>query len=193
MIDTGEAFTGLEAAIVLIAFVVIASVFSYTLLGSGFLADEMTRETVQEGVFRASGALILSGDIYGISATGLDPPCYDFLHVPLRVPSGGAPVDFSRVSIRLLCRQNRQELVRHNPLLSTAPSWGKWSIRDTSGGDGDSILEPGEQFVINISPMSLVGLQQNKQFTLEIKPSGMAPLRIVRTVPSKVTPVGVLL
>ena len=31
-----DAFTGLEAAIVLIAFVVVAAVFSYVVLGAGF-------------------------------------------------------------------------------------------------------------------------------------------------------------
>ena len=35
--NTEEGFTGLEAAIVLIAFVVVAAVFSYVVLGAGFL------------------------------------------------------------------------------------------------------------------------------------------------------------
>ena len=35
-----EAFTGLEAAIVLIAFIVVAAVFSYVVLGAGFLLPD---------------------------------------------------------------------------------------------------------------------------------------------------------
>ncbi|MFA7073172.1 MAG: archaellin/type IV pilin N-terminal domain-containing protein, partial [Methanoculleus sp.] len=34
--DAEAGFTGLEAAIVLIAFVVVASIFSYTVLAAGF-------------------------------------------------------------------------------------------------------------------------------------------------------------
>jgi flagellin FlaB len=35
-----EGFTGLEAAIVLIAFVVVAAVFSYVVLGAGFFTTQ---------------------------------------------------------------------------------------------------------------------------------------------------------
>ena len=35
-----EGFTGLEAAIVLIAFIVVASVFSYVVLGAGFFTTQ---------------------------------------------------------------------------------------------------------------------------------------------------------
>ncbi|MHC1629400.1 MAG: archaellin/type IV pilin N-terminal domain-containing protein, partial [Methanoculleaceae archaeon] len=35
-----RAFTGLEAAIVLIAFIVVAAVFSYVVLGAGFFTTQ---------------------------------------------------------------------------------------------------------------------------------------------------------
>ena len=38
--ENEDAFTGLEAAIVLIAFVVVASVFSYVVLGAGFFTTQ---------------------------------------------------------------------------------------------------------------------------------------------------------
>ncbi|MEA3282061.1 MAG: archaellin/type IV pilin N-terminal domain-containing protein, partial [Euryarchaeota archaeon] len=39
-----RAFTGLEAAIVLTAFVVVAAVFSYVVLGAGFFTSEKSKE-----------------------------------------------------------------------------------------------------------------------------------------------------
>ena len=39
-----NAFIGLEAAIVLIAFVVVAAVFSYVMLGAGFFATHKSQE-----------------------------------------------------------------------------------------------------------------------------------------------------
>ena len=45
-----EGFTGLEAAIVLIAFVVVAAVFSYVVLGAGFFTTQKAQQTVHTGV-----------------------------------------------------------------------------------------------------------------------------------------------
>nr|AAB32838.1 flagillin {N-terminal} [Methanospirillum hungatei, GP1, flagellar filaments, Peptide Partial, 46 aa] [Methanospirillum hungatei] len=43
-------FSGLEAAIVLIAFVVVAAVFSYVMLGAGFFATQKSQEVTYSGV-----------------------------------------------------------------------------------------------------------------------------------------------
>jgi len=53
-------FTGLEAAIVLIAFVVVASVFSYVMLGAGFFTTQKSQEVVHTGVTQASSSLALN-------------------------------------------------------------------------------------------------------------------------------------
>lgn len=44
IISKEDGFTGLEAAIVLIAFVVVAAVFSYVVLGAGFLPHRNHRK-----------------------------------------------------------------------------------------------------------------------------------------------------
>ena len=66
--DSG--FTGLEAAIVLIAFVVVAAVFSYVVLGAGFFTTQKSQETVYKGVEQASTNIQMIGNVYGISSTG---------------------------------------------------------------------------------------------------------------------------
>ncbi|MFA5222458.1 MAG: archaellin/type IV pilin N-terminal domain-containing protein, partial [Methanoregula sp.] len=58
-----EGFTGLEAAIVLIAFVVVAAVFSYVVLGAGFFTTQKAQETVHTGVAQATSAVELSGPV----------------------------------------------------------------------------------------------------------------------------------
>ena len=40
MKDAGEAFTGLEAEVVFVAFVIVAAVFMYIVLGSGFFTTQ---------------------------------------------------------------------------------------------------------------------------------------------------------
>ncbi|MBM3133089.1 MAG: flagellin, partial [Chloroflexi bacterium] len=42
--------TGLETAIIVIAFVVVAAVFAYTILSSGLFSSQKAEETVHSGV-----------------------------------------------------------------------------------------------------------------------------------------------
>ncbi len=58
-----DAFTGLEAAIVLIAFVVVAAVFSYVVLGAGFFTTQKSQEVVHTGVSQASSNVEVSGPV----------------------------------------------------------------------------------------------------------------------------------
>jgi flagellin-like protein len=46
--NTSDAFTGLEAAIVLIAFVVVAAVFSYVVLSTGFSQPRRHRKQLKK-------------------------------------------------------------------------------------------------------------------------------------------------
>ena len=70
--NNDNAFTGLEAAIVLIAFVVVAAVFSYVVLGAGFFTTQKSQEVVHTGVQQASSTLEIVGNVYGTAATPAD-------------------------------------------------------------------------------------------------------------------------
>ena len=62
-----QGFTGLEAAIVLIAFVVVAAVFSYVVLGAGFFTTQKAQETVYKGLEQSTSNIQLIGNVYGLS------------------------------------------------------------------------------------------------------------------------------
>ncbi|MCI0781486.1 MAG: hypothetical protein J4N89_10435, partial [Chloroflexi bacterium] len=55
--------TGLETAIVLIAFVVVASVFAFAVLSTGLLSAEKSKETVLGGLAETSSTIAIRGDI----------------------------------------------------------------------------------------------------------------------------------
>ena len=59
-----EAFTGLEAAIVLIAFVVVAAVFSYVVLGAGFFTTQKSQEVVHTGGNRQARLWKVVGNVW---------------------------------------------------------------------------------------------------------------------------------
>ena len=65
MIKDKRAFTGLEAAIVLTAFVVVAAVFSYVVLNAGFFTTQKSKEVVHTGVEQATSSAELAGDVIG--------------------------------------------------------------------------------------------------------------------------------
>ena len=58
-------FTGLEAAIVLTAFVVVAAVFSYVVLNAGFFTTQTSKEVIHTGVEQATSSAELAGNVYG--------------------------------------------------------------------------------------------------------------------------------
>ena len=55
--------TGLETAIIMIAFVVVASVFAFTVLSSGIFAAERGKETIHAGLKGARSSLEIKGSV----------------------------------------------------------------------------------------------------------------------------------
>jgi len=58
-----KGMVGLEAAIVLIAFVIIAAAFAFMVINQGLFATERGKTTIQEGIKQASTPLTLDGTI----------------------------------------------------------------------------------------------------------------------------------
>ena len=183
------AFTGLEAAIVLIAFVVVAAVFSYVVLGAGFFTTQKSQEVVHTGVQQASSTLEIVGNVYGTSPTGA---AIDTLNFSCALAPGGTPVDFDKLVITY-SNSSVLETLTHVGIGTpfTAPSLGQWSIATVQNPvTNDDVLERGEQFDIMAKPS--LGIMKNDQFTLEIKPAIGAALSIARTAPASIQKVNVL-
>ncbi len=66
--------TGLETAIILIAFVVVASVFAFTVLSTGIFSAEKGKEVALGGLRQASGTIELKGSVIanGVADSELD-------------------------------------------------------------------------------------------------------------------------
>ena len=61
--------TGLETAIILIAFVVVASVFAFTVLSTGIFSAERGKETLFAGLKEAQGSLGMQGAVVANGVT----------------------------------------------------------------------------------------------------------------------------
>ena len=64
-----QGITGLETAIVLIAFVVVSSVFAFAALSTGLFSSDKSKETIQAGLAEAQGTLEVRGGIRATSTS----------------------------------------------------------------------------------------------------------------------------
>lgn len=55
--------TGMETAIILIAFVVVASVFAFAVLSTGLFTSDKSKETIQAGLSRSRNSLEIKGNV----------------------------------------------------------------------------------------------------------------------------------
>ena len=95
-----KAISGLETAIVLIAFVIIASAFAYAVMNMGFLATQKSQQVVLGGLAAASAALVLDGPVYGYSAQCTSTSCGTNAELTtiifwLQTASGASAVDLN--------------------------------------------------------------------------------------------------
>jgi flagellin FlaB len=195
-----EAFTGLEAAIVLIAFVVVAAVFSYVVLGAGFFTTQKTQETVYTGVEQASSSIEVLGHVYGLNTSVDDPEAIEFVQFTVGLTAGDTPMDFQAVTILWQTPDNMTTIAKDTSvdasvvLVDTTLAAGTWGIMEQLNADGDDpLLESNEQFTILVALPADNELEANEEFTMEIRPSVGAVLPITREGPAKIAATNILL
>jgi len=182
-----EGFTGLEAAIVLIAFVVVAAVFSYVVLGAGFFTTQKSQEVVHTGVQQASSTLQIAGEVYGNG----DATSVKAVNFSIQLAPGGTPIDVSKMVVTYSTGTGVETLGRNPTLLSTATQ-GVWSVvSEQNPVVSDWLLEKGETFGIMVYP-SGAGIGPDTTFTIELKPITGAALDIKRTTPAGLQAVNIL-
>src|SRR6187549_4028156 len=84
-----KGITGLETAIILIAFVVVATVFAFIVLTTGIFSAERGKETVYAGLQKARGTIELRGGVVALSSA---PPAVDKIQFSVANAAGGDPV-----------------------------------------------------------------------------------------------------
>ncbi|MBR6447381.1 MAG: flagellin [Methanomicrobium sp.] len=192
--NTEEGFTGLEAAIVLIAFVVVAAVFSYVVLGAGFFTTQKAQEVVYTSVDQASSSVEILGQVYGF---GTAPSYKDIGQIQFKVglTAGGSPVDFSKTTVTFVTDTNVSRLspAGDKKVLRSAVTPGKWGVVEIFNAPGDDLLlENQEQFVILASPVAHDNVTANQNFHIEIRPSVGASYSINKKVTPSIGAVNVL-
>ncbi len=172
--------TAIETSIVLIAFVVVASVFAFGVLNTGLLSSEKGQETVQAGMEETSANLTLRGGVLAIGnggKTGID--TIKFYLTPA-VESGGS-TDLSSTGV-VVTYQDSSNSLNCTSGGSGSCSWTtNWVI-----GSGD-LIDPGERVEMIVTLSSLTPLLgKNTEFTIQVRPNKGAVVVVNRTIPGEV-------
>jgi len=178
-----DAFTGLEAAIVLIAFVVVAAVFSYVMLGAGFFATGEAQRTVHTGVGQATSNLEVSGPV--VVTADSSAAKLGAISFFLQLAAGGASVDMKKVTFTVSTAEKLETFTYNDG--NTIPIWyvdGK----QQEVVDQNHMLDKFEMVRITIAGAHLPSIKTNDRFTVEVKPDIGAALPINRIAPPDFQP-----
>ena len=177
--------TGLETAIVLIAFVVVASVFAFAVLSTGLLSSEKSKETVLGGLAETSSTISIRGDIIGTSNTAKDK--VDEIKFTLSSAAQAADaVDLSTTGVVVTYLDSDQATNCKNPADVNVPADSQCSWKtDWIIGTGD-LLDPGEQVDMTVTLTALTPqLVKSKEFTIQVKPNKGAVVIVNRSTPAE--------
>jgi len=187
--------TGLETAIILIAFVVVASVFAYTVLSAGIFSSQKGQEAVYSGLQQArstlemKGQLIAQGNTTAVGtvtfcvASALEGESIDL------TPPNDANVDG-------LADGNSSNVV----VVSYSSAGYRvddlaWTVVAMGQDNDDKVLDRGEMFEITVqlNPTALGEVVDTYHtFNIEVKPPVGSILVIERTTPAALSPVMIL-
>jgi len=196
-----KGITGLETAIILIAFVVVAAVFAYTALSAGLFATQKSQEAVYSGLQEARSTMELRGGVIAkANTTGSDGTIKQISFTVSNV-LGGAALDFTPPSADSantgLSDSSSTNVVVLNYIDEDQTANDLyWTITKLGNADADNLLESNERFEITIGSDTAASAGGNlidalatdltvkKTFNIEVLTPVGAVLVIERTTPA---------
>ena len=150
--------TGLETAIILIAFVVVAAVFAFTVLSTGVFSAEWSKETIYAGLQEAKSSLEPRGSVIAYSGNynSGTTTVYKVSFVVANAVAGEAidltapyTADDSSVDPDFSANAEYRTVISYtdqNQFLSDVP----WTVDFVGNSSSDSLLEAGEKAEITV-------------------------------------------
>jgi flagellin FlaB len=195
-----KGITGLETAIILIAFVVVAAVFAYTALSAGLFSTQKAQEAVYSGLKEAQSTLELRGGVVATAGTiGGNGTIKQLTFIVANV-LGGEPIDFTAPFAsgddngQSANNSTNKVVINYIDSNQTVTDLF-WTCVPLGTSNGNALLETGEKFQITIGSDDAnqdggnlldaldTPLTVNKTFTLEIVVPAGAVLTLERTTP----------
>ena len=182
--NTQRGITGLETAIVLIAFVVVSSVFAFAALSTGMFSSDKARETILAGLAQTRATMEIKGSVIGTANTFGTTASITTIEFHVTQSAGGADVDLTPGTTVIKYTDDTQ-----NKLFASTAGF---RVTGIGGADTDNLLERNEVYRIRLINLEVLDsgddnlttkLGVNQKFTLEVIPVRGAVLHIERTTP----------
>ena len=189
LVRAQKGITGLETAIILIAFVVVASVFAYTVLSAGIFSAEKGKEAIHAGLDTARSSMSIVGAVVA-EDTDSDNDIDTIIFTVANALNGKA-IDLTTTSdLDGDGLWSDENTISHTTIISYYDSIQRiddipWSTTKVGRGDGDVLLEANEKFIITVTLTTALStpLKEYTTFTIEVKPAVGAALIFERTTP----------
>jgi len=180
-----QGITGLETAIILIAFVIVASVFAYVVLSAGLFSSQKAKEAIYAGLEEAQSTIELKGNIYGKMENSVLTEVY----FTVGTTTGGDAIDFTDTSS---ANSSNLVIISYVDAYQIFPTVN-WTMTKLNTTDADNMLDETElfQITVDLACVSANATAEQKPgpyhtFQLEVKPPVGAVLVIERTLPARV-------
>ena len=155
--ESQKGITGLETAIILIAFVVVASVFAFTVLSTGIFASERSKETVFSGLEEAKISIEPRGSVIAYKGNEDDTDTIYKVSFVVSNAVAGEPVDLTppydtdgaASDPDIVANAEYKTVVSYidqNQYLNDVP----WSVSWVGNSNSDSLLEEGEKAEVTV-------------------------------------------
>jgi archaeal flagellin FlaB len=180
-----KGITGLETAIILIAFVIVASVLAYVVISAGLFSSQKAKSAVNSGLEQTGCTVELKGNVIAKMEDGFATELY--LTVGL-VPSG-SPVDLTDTA-----DGKNKTTISYSDSYNQYPNLD-WTVAFINSGNGDNVIDPGElaQITVNLSKVNDGAADDSQKigpytsFSIEVKPPDGSVLPIERQIPARVS------
>jgi flagellin FlaB len=148
--------TGLETAIILVAFVITAAAFSFVLLNMGFLSSQKTQTVIASSLEESTTSLQVVDAVVATFAISDSQRYTNMTNIEffLRLPSGGEAIDLSADKLTVTYTNMRCHGVIYPPngtVITIIPV----------NGDDDKLLEQGEIFEVEVDFSALTNTMVN--------------------------------
>jgi flagellin FlaB len=164
-LQSQQGITGLETAIILIAFIVVASVFAYTVLTAGVFSSQKANESMNAAIQEVRSSITINGitiaykgsvDIDGVTTTSDGTDAVTKMDITIAVALQGVPVDVTpkyqldATNLNLEASGSTKTLVVNyldrNQLIKDIA----WTVAFSGANDGDFSLEATERAVLTL-------------------------------------------
>lgn len=202
----GRGVVGIEAAIILIAFIIIAAALAHVVVNTGFYASQKSRETVAGGISEAASFLQLDGSVIAYTNGTKNCANVTFIILPVKISIGKERIDVGNRSMAVTVRVSGTNS-KYMPNIYNGTYKSIFDTADISttlekiyqskrpvaymvivNDDGDELLGSNEKGFLIVYLTYSAAATEYDRVKIEVKTSIGASLTVEREIPAGLRP-----